>query len=172
MRKCAFGACGSIFNNKLQLVGILLYVPGLDQVEVLKPPPDPFATAIEPIETVARFAPGRSLGHRIRVRGVVTLQDAKTIFLSDGRTGLRIESTEPGGFKPGDRLDVAGFPRVSDYNLTMEDAVCRRIGRQAPLRRFRSRSNRSSAAITIPCPFQSRAACWGNRSWPIARPWC
>ncbi|MGA3039940.1 MAG: PAS domain-containing sensor histidine kinase [Bryobacteraceae bacterium] len=127
------GACGSIFNNKLQLVGILLYVPGLDQVEVLKPPPDPFATAIEPIETVARFAPGRSLGHRIRVRGVVTLQDAKTIFLSDGRTGLRIESTEPAVFKPGDRLDVAGFPRVSDYNLTMEDAVCRRIGRQAPL---------------------------------------
>jgi PAS domain S-box-containing protein len=27
---------------------------------------------------------------------------------------------------------VAGFPRVSDYTFTMEDAVCRRVGHQAP----------------------------------------
>jgi PAS domain S-box-containing protein len=127
------GACGADFNHKLQLVGILLYVPGLQQIEVLKPPEDPFAKDVQPIETVARFAPQRSLGRRIRVQGIVTLQDAKTIYLSDGKTGLRIESAEPAVFKPGDRLDVAGFPRVSDYTLTVEDAVCRRIGRQAPL---------------------------------------
>jgi PAS domain S-box-containing protein len=127
------GACGADFNHKLQLVGILLYVPSLNQIEVLKRPEDPFAKNVQPIETVARFSPQRSLGHRIRVQGIVTLQEAKTIYLSDGRTGLRIESAEPVAFKPGDRLDVAGFPRVSDYTLTMEDAVCRRIGRQAPL---------------------------------------
>jgi PAS domain S-box-containing protein len=127
------GACGADFNHKLQLVGILLYVPGLQQIEVLKPPEDPFAKDVQPIETVARFAPQRPSGHRIRVQGIVTLQDAKTIYLSDGKTGLRIESAEPAVFKPGDRLDVAGFPRVSDYTLTVEDAVCRRIGRQAPL---------------------------------------
>ena len=127
------GACGSIFNNKLQLVGILLYVPGLKQVDVLKRPGEPFAKEIQPLETLARFAPQRSLGHRIRVQGIVTLQDARTIYLSDGRTGLRVEATEPTAFKPGDRLDVAGFPRVSDYALTVEDAICRRIGSQAPI---------------------------------------
>lgn len=128
------GACGAIFNKKLQLVGILLYVPGLKQIEVLRPPEDPFGKDVQPIDTVARFAPQRSMGHRVRVQGVVTLQDSgKTIYLSDGRTGLRIESAEPAAFKPGDRLDVAGFPRVSDYTLTVEDAVCRRIGSQAPL---------------------------------------
>jgi len=128
------GACGAVFNKKLQLVGILLYVPGLKQIEVLKPSEDPFAKGVQRIETVARFAPQRSMGHRIRVQGVVTLQDSgRTIYMSDGSTGLRIESAEPAAFKPGDRLDVAGFPRVSDYTLTVEDAVCRRIGRQAPL---------------------------------------
>jgi len=127
------GACGADFNHKLQLVGVLLYVPSMQQIEVLKPPADPFGKDVEPIETVARFAPQRPMGHRIRVQGIVTLQDAKTIYLSDGRTGLRIESAEPAAFKPGDRLDVAGFPRVSDYALTVEDAVCRRIGSQAPL---------------------------------------
>jgi PAS domain S-box-containing protein len=128
------GACGSIFNNKLQLMGIMLYVPGMKHVEVLKAPEPPFAKTVQPIESVARFAPERSLGHRIRVQGVVTLQDGRTIYLSDGRTGLRIESTEPAAFKPGDRLDVVGFPHVSDYVLTVEEAVCRRIGSQSPLK--------------------------------------
>ena len=129
------GACGALFNKKLQLVGILLYVPDLKQIEVLKPPADAFAQDIQPLETVARFAPQRSLGHRIRVQGIVTLQDSgKTIYLSDGRTGLRVESAEPVAFQPGDRLDVAGFPRVSDYTLTVDDAVCRRIGHQAAMR--------------------------------------
>ena len=128
------GACGAAFNKKLQMVGILLYVPDLKHIEILKPSEDPFAKSVQPIETVARFSPGRSLGHRIRVQGVVTLQDsAKTIYISDGRTGLRIESAAEAGFKRGDRLDVAGFPRASDYTLTIEDAVCRRIGNQAPI---------------------------------------
>jgi PAS domain S-box-containing protein len=130
------GACGAIFNTKMQLVGIMIYVPALKQIEILKPAHDPFASSgadVQPLDRVARFAPQRSLGHRIRVQGVVTLQDGKTIYLSDGRTGLRIESAELGAFKPGDRLDVAGFPRVSDYTITVEDAVCRRIGSQAPL---------------------------------------
>jgi PAS domain S-box-containing protein len=127
------GACGAIFNNKLQMMGILLYVPGLKQIEVVKPPAEPFGQKIEPIEALARFAPQRSLGHRVRVQGTVTLQDSGNIvYISDGATGVRIESAEPAAFKPGDRLDVAGFPRVSDYTLSIEDAVCRRIGSGSP----------------------------------------
>jgi PAS domain S-box-containing protein len=127
------GACGAIFNKKLQLVGILLYVPDMRQIEVLKPPGDPFAKDVQPIDTLARFAPQQSLGHRIRVQGVVTLQDSgRTVYLSDGRTGLRIETSAPVAFNSGDRLDVAGFPRVSGFALTVEDAVCRRLGSQAP----------------------------------------
>ncbi|HVN05054.1 MAG TPA: ATP-binding protein [Bryobacteraceae bacterium] len=127
------GACGAIFNNKLQLVGVLLYVPSLKHVEVLTPADDPFAKPVQRVADVARFAPDRSMGHRIRVQGLVTLQDSdKTIYVSDGVSGVRVHSAEPASFKPGDRVDVAGFPRVADYTLTIEDAVCRRIGSQAP----------------------------------------
>ncbi|HUO27612.1 MAG TPA: ATP-binding protein [Bryobacteraceae bacterium] len=128
------GACGAIFNNKLQLVGVLLYVPSLKQVEVLQAAGDPFAKPVERIEDVARFAPDRSMGHRIRVQGVVTLQDSdRTIYVSDRASGVRVHSADPALFQPGDRVDVAGFPRAADYTLTIEDAVCRRIGRQAPV---------------------------------------
>ena len=126
------GACGAIFNNKLQLLGILLYVPDLSQIQALKTPGDPFAKPVAALDTVARFAPQRSQGHRIRVQGTVTLQNARTSYVSDGRSGLRVESTDATAFQPGDRLDVVGFPHVSEYTLTLEDAVCRRIGSQAP----------------------------------------
>jgi PAS domain S-box-containing protein len=128
------GACGADYNSKLQLVGILLYVPGLKQIEVLQPPDDPFRKPAQPIESVARFGPRQPMGHRIRVAGVVTLQDsANVVYLSDGSTGMRVRMAEPAAFQPGDRVDVAGFPRVAGDALTMEDAVCRRSGRQAPL---------------------------------------
>jgi len=129
------GACGAIFNKKLQLVGILLYVPDVKQVDVLKPAAaDPFLAKVQPIETVARFAPQQAMGHRVRVQGIVTLQDSgKTLYLSDGRTGIRIDLAEAGAFRPGDRVDAIGFPRISDYALALEDALCRRIGSQKPL---------------------------------------
>ncbi len=128
------GACGAAYNKKLQLLGILLYVPNLSQIEVLKAPQAPFAQDTQPIGQVARFAPEGSLGHRIRIQGIVTLQEsARVVYVSDGSTGLRIESAEPVAVKPGDRLDVSGFPRVSDYALTIEDAVCRRLGSHARL---------------------------------------
>ena len=127
------GACGAAFNKKLQMVGILLYVPDLRQIDVTPGVEDPFSKSVQRVEGVARFAPHQSMGHLIRVQGVVTLQDSsKSVYLSDGRTGLHIETTEPVSFKPGDVLDVAGFPRVSDFSLTMEDAICRRIGTQHP----------------------------------------
>lgn len=127
------GACGAIFNKKLQMVGILLYVPSIQQVQMLLPPKDPFAGPAEGIDKVARFAPQQALEHRVHIQGVVTLQDSdRRLYVSDGRTGVRIESAAAVAFQPGDRLDVAGFPRFADFTLTVEDAVCRHIGRQKP----------------------------------------
>ncbi len=94
------GACGAVFNRKLQLTGILLYVPGLDKIDILRPPQDPFDKDIHPLEMVSRFASESTLGHRIRVQGVVTLAEpGRTLYLSDGRTGLRVETAEPGSFR-------------------------------------------------------------------------
>ena len=128
------GACGALFNQNLQLMGILLYVPGPAQLTVLRAaPPDPDGVAVEPIATLQRFAPQRAMGHRVHLQGVVTLQDgSRTVYIGDRKQGMRIDSARPVDFKPGDQLDVAGFPRVSDFVLVVEDAVCRRIGTAAP----------------------------------------
>jgi len=127
------GACGAIFNKKLQLVGILLYVPGLKQVEVERSPAGPFDKPVQRIETVARFAPQQAMGHCVRLQGVVSLQESgKTLYLSDGGTGIRVDLAEAASYRPGDRLDVVGFPRSSDYVLAVEDTVCRRLSTGEP----------------------------------------
>ena len=128
------GACGALFNQNLQLVGIVLNVPDLAQLKVLRAaPPDPYGVAVEPIATLQRFAPQRAMGHRVHVQGIVTLQDgARTVYIGDGKHGIRIDSARPVDFKPGDQLDVAGFPRVSGFVLEVEDAISRRIGTAAP----------------------------------------
>jgi PAS domain S-box-containing protein len=128
------GVCGALYNQKYQLVGILLYVPGLDQVNVLKPAlADPFETDLEPLREVQRFAPQRTMGHRIRTQGIVILQvPGKSAYISDGKTGLRIDTRQQIALKPGDHVDVVGFPRLSDFTLALEDALCRRNGSGLP----------------------------------------
>ncbi len=124
------GVCGALFNEKYQLIGVLLYVPSFDQVSVLKPAlADPYGADVQSLSTIQRFAPQGSVGHRIRVQGIVTRQNSETsIYISDGKIGLRVNAGQSIRFKPGDRADVVGFPRVSDFKVTVEDAICRRIG--------------------------------------------
>jgi PAS domain S-box-containing protein len=124
------GVCGALYNEKYQLVGVLLYVPGLDQVSVLKPArADPFGIAVQPLSSVQRFGTQGAVGHRIRVQGIVNLQNSeRLVCISDGNIGLRIQTAGSVSFKPGDRIDVVGFPLASEFKVAVEDATCRRIG--------------------------------------------
>jgi two-component system, sensor histidine kinase and response regulator len=123
------GACGALFNQKNQLIGVLLYVPGLDQVEVTKPArADAFATPVQPISSPQQFTPEGVYGHRIHVRGVVTLQQpGNLLYISDGGVGLRVETRQAARVRAGDRLDVLGFPQLSGSRPVLEDATFRLI---------------------------------------------
>src|SRR6266568_1036880 len=69
------GAAGALFNQKNQLLGVLLYVSSLAQVRIEEAPADPADLALRPIETLLRFTPQGASAHRVKVRGVVTLQN-------------------------------------------------------------------------------------------------
>jgi signal transduction histidine kinase len=124
------GACGGLFNEKNQLIGVALYVPSLNQIDIIRPAPaDPFSLDLRHISDIERFEPDRAVGHRTRVQGTVTFQEpGKAVYIVEGTTGLVVETPQPIVLRPGVRLDVAGFPRVSEFSLAIEDAICRRIG--------------------------------------------
>jgi len=124
------GVCGALFNQKSQLIATLLYVPSLDDVRIEKPAPvDPFALAVQPVFSVQGFSPAAVSGHRVHVQGVVTFQElGGLLYIADGSSGLRIETRQPTVLHAGDRVDVLGFPQLSDFRPVLEDASFRLIG--------------------------------------------
>ncbi|HEV2233029.1 MAG TPA: response regulator [Terriglobia bacterium] len=127
------GVCGTLFNDKRQLVGIQLFVPNMDQVHIEKAAsPDPFALPILSTDSLMRFTPEKALGHRLRVQGVVTLaRKGQYIFVQDASGGVVVASSQSEDIEPGDLVDAVGFPTMGEYAPQLEDGEFRKIGRGA-----------------------------------------
>jgi signal transduction histidine kinase/CheY-like chemotaxis protein len=119
------GACGSIFNDRRQLLSIQILIPGISHVMVLEPPPGaPQSLPVQPINSLLQFKPEQPADHRVRVQGIVTLRrPSGTVFIADATGGLPIEAPRDLSIAPGDRVDVVGFPAQADYLAVLENAV-------------------------------------------------
>ncbi|HJQ25567.1 MAG TPA: response regulator [Blastocatellia bacterium] len=128
------GVCATIFNEKRQLIGIQILAPRLDQVTVLEPAPaEAFALPVQPINTLMRFTPGQSVGHRVRVQGVVTLQrPGGLIFIKDETSGVAIQTPQEVTVGPGDRVDVVGFAAAGEYTPVLQDASLQKLNAGPP----------------------------------------
>jgi signal transduction histidine kinase/CheY-like chemotaxis protein len=128
------GVCGSIYNENRQLIGIQIFVPRADQITVTEPAPgDPFSLPVRPINTLTRYHPDGSEGHRVRVQGVVTFRQGEAgIFVRDGTGGLFVYTQQQIPVVPGDLVDVVGFVALGGYAPVLEGAVFRTVGIGAP----------------------------------------
>ena len=124
------GACAAMFNEKRQLTGIQVMVPGLDQVHIEQPPPaDRYALPISPSSSLLQFRPERLSGHRIRVRGVVTLvRSGKLLFVQDEYGGVVVDTRQTTPVTPGDFVDAIGFAEIGVYAPVLSDGEFRKIG--------------------------------------------
>ncbi|MGB9457779.1 MAG: response regulator [Bryobacteraceae bacterium] len=124
------GACGSLFNEKRQLVGIQLFVPSWDQVQVIKTAhADPYTLPILPTSSLMQFSPETVSGHRIRVRGVVTLDKrGRYLYIQDASGGVKVMSPQNEAVRIGDRVDAIGFPTAGQYAPALEDGEFRQLG--------------------------------------------
>ncbi len=127
------GACGALFNEKRQLVGIQLFVPGREQVQIEEAVrADPYALRVLPTSSLMQFTPETVSGHRIRVQGAVTLDEpGRFLYIQDASGGVRIESPQDEGVRIGDSVDAIGFPTAGQYAPVLEDGAFRRIGTAA-----------------------------------------
>ena len=126
------GACGTLFNDRRQLVGIQLFVPTLDEVVVDQTSPaDPYTLSVLPVNSLMQFTPAQVSGHRMHVQGVVTWRDPDhSIFVQDASGGLLVESEPAAPVEPGDLVDVIGFPSTGRYDPILQDGGFRKIGRR------------------------------------------
>ena len=122
------GVAMSRFNHRAEFLGVTLEVAGEDGVEVTrKASEDPFEMREVPLNATLAWSPGGVSGHRVKVRGTVTLSHANGVFyLQSGEIALRVLSDVPP--PSGASVEVVGFPVMIDRVGQLVDALWRESG--------------------------------------------
>ena len=118
-RVAILGVCGTLYNDRRQLRGIQLFVPGPNDLRVIEPPS---ASERVAVDHVLDFAADRPAGHHVRVSGIVTRSSASLLFIRDADNGLRVGLRRSAQLAPGDQVDVVGYPRADRLVPLLEDA--------------------------------------------------
>jgi len=128
------GVCGTLFNQRRQLVGAQLFVPGFKAIKVLEQStqPNPFSLPTHAINTVLRFSSTDESGKRVRIQGVVTMQQGRSTYVQDETEAILVQTSQPVPVRAGDRVDVVGFPVIGEYTAILQDAVFQLIREEMP----------------------------------------
>jgi diguanylate cyclase (GGDEF)-like protein len=118
------GATAPTFNHQQQMTGAHLLFPDLGQVTVEEPAPaHPFELTAAPLSGLLRFTAGTSFRHRSHIRGAVTLLwPGSQICIQDDARGLCAQTHQTTDLKPGEWVDMIGFPTVGEFSPTFTDA--------------------------------------------------
>ena len=125
----AQGVCASRVNSKRQLAGVYLLISHTNQIRILNSPrTDPFSLPVKPIASLMQFSAKEQEDERVHIQGSVTLlRQGKTLYVHDVGDGLRVETRAPVDFKPGEWVDVVGFPTTGGPTPLVRDAIARRL---------------------------------------------
>ena len=148
-------------DDQGRIQGIHLLIPSLEHVDVLKPPSDPALLPVRPIGSLLGLNGPRESFHRVKVEGVVTLQQNEKIFLQDdtgsamaifkedvmldARFGhsrwlywrapkVKVDSKSEGICLPGERVQMIGFPETHRYSPVLTEVTLAKLGVQQTLK--------------------------------------
>jgi PAS domain S-box-containing protein len=124
------GVAASVFNRKNQILSPLLHIQNLSDITVLeRAPSEPLEAPIRPIESLQRFSYKGASAHRVHVRGTVTavLGDSG-FFVQDPTGSIYVGGGDTAALKPGNVVDIAGFPGVVDNRPALEEPSIRIAG--------------------------------------------
>ena len=128
----ARGVFAGIYNEKRRIVGAHIMVPALDHIIVDEAGADTaFKLPLLTASSLMQFRP--DMASRVHVSGVVTLYEPGShLYLRDNTGPLRIETPETNPLRPGDRVEVVGFPAFSDGAPLLLNAFLKRTGGGPP----------------------------------------
>jgi signal transduction histidine kinase len=117
-------------NNQVELGRIRLMNLSFNVDE--QPGADPFAAPLKSVADLLFFDPRAGAIERVRIAGQLVHSRRGEYFLVEGTNGLRFIPGNPAGLRPGDLVEVVGFPDLTGPSPVLREAVARRTG-QAPL---------------------------------------
>ncbi len=128
------GVSATLVNDRSQLIGVKLFVPGWEFVDVIGATPDtPSELLVRPISTLLHFMLGHEPGQLTRVRGTVTYKDERRLFIQDNTGGLTVLPRRPADVELGDLVDAVGFEVSGQYTPMLEDAEVNVVGQGSPI---------------------------------------
>jgi hypothetical protein len=122
------------FNLQRQMTGRIFQVPNPGCIEPVEPGDgsvhfDLPLTSLDSLFRVEAEAPRT----RVRVRGTVTMAEpGRGIFLRSNGVACWVGTAQPSHLRPGDLVDVAGWPHLGDFQPELRTAIFRRVGEEAP----------------------------------------
>lgn len=121
------GSVVPIYNAQRQIEGVKLRVSSPLYIQVQEGArPDPFAVREKSFEELTRFDPGGANPfYRVKVLGQVIHADGLECHLMDGRRGLRFLLKTETRLKPGDYVEVVGFPELGGIVPVLREALVR-----------------------------------------------
>jgi len=124
------GLAAGYINDKRQLVAPQVFINRPDDIRIEKAPPvDAFAAPEHTVTGLLNFNPSGTSNHRIFTRGVVTHQrPGEALFLRDANRGLFVQTRQAADVRPGDVVEVVGFPAMGAFSAFLEDAEFRKAG--------------------------------------------
>lgn len=99
------------------------------EVSVEQPAPnDLFLLPLKTVAELLQFNPQASVFQRVKVSGVIIYAQAQNYYLTDGKNGLQFILKKPASLKPGDNVEVVGFPALNGLSPVLQESVARKLG--------------------------------------------
>jgi signal transduction histidine kinase len=123
------GICSATSNDRHQLTGVELWVPSVAAIQIEEEAPhDLFASPLLSLGNLRRFNSQSYVNQRVRTVGTVVLQEpGRYLYVQDGTDSIFALSQQKDLLKPGDRVEVVGFPGNEGRRFLLREAVFRRI---------------------------------------------
>lgn len=124
------GIAASVFNDERQMTSRFLYVPSLRHVSVVGAP---VHVPAEPVNVTSLLRVGSDLKQPVRLRGIVTHSiGGEEVYLKDSSGSLRIYSSQPTSFTPGDEIEAEGFPLLEPLRPALHATQLRKVSSGPP----------------------------------------
>jgi diguanylate cyclase (GGDEF)-like protein len=129
------GVAGGTFDDKMQLTGIKLFVPGIANVKILKRvDSSPWSLPVTGMEQILGGYRVNNLTERVRVHGTITYyQPGSTVVLQSGTKSVRVMTETQTPMQIGDLADATGIPDLHDGFLTLAHGEIQDSQIQAPI---------------------------------------
>src|ERR1019366_10768029 len=106
------GVFGTVFNSRRQLVGYQLLVTSPDDIQVIEPSvQNPFELTPTPIGELLQYSDRVKSGHRLKIKGWVTMAGPNSYYVQDDSGGVEVEG-DRASLKLGDLVEAVGYPSL------------------------------------------------------------